>query len=318
MTAHDIICTMIDYHVSTNRHLWGVIQRNLTDAQFAQDLGYSWGSIRSVMAHMMSVDRWRVNNVLERTDPGQLNPDDYPTRDSFDALFQDVEQRLLDLVSSLSEDDLDRVPADFKESVWQLLMQVVNHGTDHRAQMLAMLHQMGIPTFPQDFIFYLWEHQTMSRDEVLAKIRAGWQEWDSLLQCVPRERLTEPFMGVWSLKDVIAHMTWGENEMLNLMRTRSMATASPLWGEAQDERNRQMVEARSDAPLDAVLQEAQQVHRDMITELEKLEDTDLNEAAGFAEMPADWHLWKLLEQNTWTHYTEHINLIRAWLEKERA
>src|SRR5688572_5212274 len=66
MTAHDIIRTMIDYHVSTNRHLWGVIQRNLTDAQFAQDLGYSWGSIRSVMAHMVSVDRWRVNNVLER------------------------------------------------------------------------------------------------------------------------------------------------------------------------------------------------------------------------------------------------------------
>src|SRR5687767_14575327 len=127
MTAHDIIRTMIDYHVATNRRLWEGIKYSVTDEQFAQDAGYSWGSIRSVMAHMVSVDRWRVNNVLEWPDPGPLKPDDYPTRESFDEVFQGAEQGLLALAASLTEADLDRNPAGFKETVWQLLMQVVNH-----------------------------------------------------------------------------------------------------------------------------------------------------------------------------------------------
>ncbi len=36
-------------------------------------------------------------------------------------------------------------------------MQVINHGTDHWAQTLALIHQVGGQTLEQDFIFYAWE-----------------------------------------------------------------------------------------------------------------------------------------------------------------
>jgi uncharacterized damage-inducible protein DinB len=38
--------------------------------------------------------------------------------------------------------------------VWEAILQVFNHSTDHRAQIGAALHKVGGPTTPQDFLFY--------------------------------------------------------------------------------------------------------------------------------------------------------------------
>ncbi len=38
---------------------------------------------------------------------------------------------------------------------WQVLAHVALHGMDHRAQLLELLHQLGVETFPQDYFFYM-------------------------------------------------------------------------------------------------------------------------------------------------------------------
>ena len=43
-------------------------------------------------------------------------------------------------------------------SVWQVLLHVVNHGTDHRAQLLRILNDLGVETTSQDYIFYVYDH----------------------------------------------------------------------------------------------------------------------------------------------------------------
>ncbi len=42
--------------------------------------------------------------------------------------------------------------------VWQVLLHVANHGTDHRAQVLRLLNDLGVKTTYQDYIFYVYEH----------------------------------------------------------------------------------------------------------------------------------------------------------------
>ena len=42
--------------------------------------------------------------------------------------------------------------------VWQVLLHVVNHGTDHRAQLLRVLNDLGVKTEYQDYIFYVYSH----------------------------------------------------------------------------------------------------------------------------------------------------------------
>ena len=39
---------------------------------------------------------------------------------------------------------------------WQALLNLANHGTDHRSTVLECLHALGVPTFDQDLILWLW------------------------------------------------------------------------------------------------------------------------------------------------------------------
>jgi uncharacterized damage-inducible protein DinB len=43
--------------------------------------------------------------------------------------------------------------------LWQVLLHVINHGTDHRAQLLRFLNDLGVKTTSQDFMFYVYDHQ---------------------------------------------------------------------------------------------------------------------------------------------------------------
>jgi uncharacterized damage-inducible protein DinB len=50
-------------------------------------------------------------------------------------------------------------PEEDKDLIaWQVLLHVVNHGTDHRAQLLRILHDLGVKTTSQDYIFYVYDH----------------------------------------------------------------------------------------------------------------------------------------------------------------
>jgi uncharacterized damage-inducible protein DinB len=42
--------------------------------------------------------------------------------------------------------------------LWQVLLHVVNHGTDHRAQLLRLLNDLGVETSYQDYVFYTYDN----------------------------------------------------------------------------------------------------------------------------------------------------------------
>ncbi|MBK6794482.1 MAG: hypothetical protein IPG80_18510 [Anaerolineales bacterium] len=44
-------------------------------------------------------------------------------------------------------------PRGHRQILWQVLLHVVNHATDHRAQLLRALHDLGVDTKSQDYIF---------------------------------------------------------------------------------------------------------------------------------------------------------------------
>lgn len=69
-------------------------------------------------------------------------------------------------MATLTDAELDRVVeyisvsrgTQFRNRVWELLFQWFNHSTDHRAQTLALIHQLGGETSAQDYIFYGFDH----------------------------------------------------------------------------------------------------------------------------------------------------------------
>lgn len=144
---------LYDYHYALNHLLWarGVVP--LTAEQFRRRLPYSLGSVRNQVVHMMNMeDRWFAA-LRGATVPGILNPVHFGTAAVVRARWDSVERDTHTYLSDLKDDDLRR-PITEHMAVWEVLWHVLNHGTDHRAQTLAMLAQLGVATFPQDYALF--------------------------------------------------------------------------------------------------------------------------------------------------------------------
>ncbi len=154
----------------------------------------------------------------------------------------------------------------------------------------------------------------ISAQEMRERLHQGWDEWAALLADLPQPRMTEPGIeGHWSIKDIIAHITWYEREMVTVLRTR-VFKGSEWWDLSTTERNQKIFEQNRDRALEDVLDEHRRVHRELVVEAEKLTDEDLNDPSRIAEMPPGWRLSQILAGNTTTHYPDHIQSIRQGLK----
>jgi uncharacterized protein (TIGR03083 family) len=151
---------------------------------------------------------------------------------------------------------------------------------------------------------------------LLERIQADREALDTLLAGAPEEQMTKPgVVGQWSLKDIIAHITWHEQQMVIVLQERRLA-GSDLWNLTTDERNHAIYEQNRDRPLAEVLAESRQVYELLLESLQTVADADLNDPALFQGMPPDWIPAQLIAHNTYEHYRHHLDDIRAWLRQE--
>lgn len=156
--------TICHYNYDMHRKVWDCIMR-LTDEQFVQDVDYSLGSVRNQYVHVASVDNRWLGRLQGSPTPEGLKNEDYTTREVLRARWDQIALDMRNYVDSITDRQLDEVVhydmphrGGMKHnSRWQMIVHVVNHGTDHRAQVLPILHRLGAPTLEQDLILYLWE-----------------------------------------------------------------------------------------------------------------------------------------------------------------
>jgi uncharacterized damage-inducible protein DinB len=152
-----------DYHFAENRVIWDKVLSSVTYVQFIQDSDYAHGSLRDQIIHLMDVDDVWFSQ-LRRVKPSEpFEPADFDDRDDLRAHWDRVEQGMRAYLAALQDEMLFARPIEEPEEdrdllVWQVLLHVVNHGTDHRSQILRSLHDLGVETSSQDFIFYVYDH----------------------------------------------------------------------------------------------------------------------------------------------------------------
>jgi uncharacterized damage-inducible protein DinB len=157
---------LIAYNYALYRRLWESIDR-LTDEQYIEPIAYSYGSIRNHMVHLMSNDERWLATATSQPLPDHLRPEAFPNRAVTREKWDSVESMVLTAVQQMDDAAVAReldIPArrrpggervPFPTTVWRILMHVVNHGTEHRVQLLRMLYDFGAPTFEQDYMIYL-------------------------------------------------------------------------------------------------------------------------------------------------------------------
>jgi uncharacterized damage-inducible protein DinB len=159
------IKTIFDYNYWAFERVWNCISQ-ISDEQFIQEIDYSTGSIRNILVHIMAGNRvWM--SVLRGIDiPRRLAFEDFDTCSKTKAKWDELQVEFLDHLQSLGQEQLDGTTdwellshrlksTSFR---WEILLHLANHATDHRAQILAILHHhFHVKTVEQDMILYLAE-----------------------------------------------------------------------------------------------------------------------------------------------------------------
>ena len=157
--------------------------------------------------------------------------------------------------------------------------------------------------------------EKMNRTQFIETLDRERTEWDALLAQIPTQRLTElGAAGDWTIKDIIAHVTWHEREIVGLLQGRTLLTASQLWNLAQDERNEAIYDQNKDRSPEEVVEEAREAYRELRSLIAGISEEELIDPSKFEGIPADWVPWNIIAGNTFWHYQLHGADIRAWLE----
>ena len=152
-----------NYHFAENRKIWDTCIATLPYDLFIQQAEYSHGSVRNQLVHLMEVDEVWFSELqgIEPSEPiSTAGFDDRKIiREHWDRVEQSMRGYLAELRDEMLFDKPITEPEEDKDLiVWQVLLHVVNHGTDHRAQILRLLNDLGVKTTAQDYIFYVYEN----------------------------------------------------------------------------------------------------------------------------------------------------------------
>lgn len=152
----ETIRELYQYHFAMNRRVWDEGVMALTIDQFVEKSEYSVGSVRNQCVHLFNIDERWFRGLRGEEVPGFENPVYYgkqrqKVRDKWD----EVEALQRDYLAKLTDDRLPTLLDGALLTVGQVLLHVINHGTDHRAQLLRLLNELGVPTFPQDYAIWL-------------------------------------------------------------------------------------------------------------------------------------------------------------------
>jgi uncharacterized damage-inducible protein DinB len=157
---------LLDYNAWAHARVWSCIN-TLTDEQFNRNVGYAFEHIRGQVTHCMNVERRWAVRLTGQQPPERLTTDDAPSIAAVRQLWDVLQAETRALLDGLTEDDLEQyieydVPqrgGKKRDLRSDIVRHMINHGTDHRAQILAMLYMLGAKTLEQDLLIYIWEQQ---------------------------------------------------------------------------------------------------------------------------------------------------------------
>jgi uncharacterized damage-inducible protein DinB len=160
MVTVEYLRTLFAYHGKANTRLLNVAD-GLSDAELDQHPIAAHGSLRETFVHTISAE-WMWRNRLSGVSPAaMLNPADFPSLESIRVRWQSETAAMQQLIDGLSATDIEapmsytRRGTTYSTPVWQILVQVANHGTQHRSELAAMLTILGRSPGELDFIRYL-------------------------------------------------------------------------------------------------------------------------------------------------------------------
>ena len=143
--------------------------------------------------------------------------------------------------------------------------------------------------------------------KVLARLDAAWMEFEESHAGLPDDALLEPGVtGAWSVRDLIAHVTWWEEEAIRHLPLILDGGRPPRYSVTYggiDAFNALMTERKASLSLDKVCEEFAETHRRLVAYLRAVPPEHLLGNSRFR---------RRLRLDTYGHYPIHTADIRRW------
>jgi hypothetical protein len=147
-------------------------------------------------------------------------------------------------------------------------------------------------------------------NKVLKKLEKAWAEFKESYAGLSDSQLTEPRVtGNWSVKDIIAHVSWWEEEALNHLPLIIKGGRPPRYSTKYggiDAFNARMTEQKQGLSLSEVLKQMDETHRRLVSYVLSVPEE---------QFTRETRARRRLRLDTYGHYPKHAKAIREWRDR---
>ncbi|MDD5371288.1 MAG: ClbS/DfsB family four-helix bundle protein [Anaerolineaceae bacterium] len=150
----------------------------------------------------------------------------------------------------------------------------------------------------------------MKKQQLLEKIDQDWKAFQESYTGLTDSQMLEP--GVtddWSVKDILAHVTWWEQEAVKYLPLILQGGRPPRYKDLYggiDAFNAQMTDQKRGLTLSDVLRQQDETHRRLIETVQSAPEDQFTRETPFR---------RRLRLDTYSHYPIHTQAIREWRER---
>jgi uncharacterized protein (TIGR03083 family) len=158
----------------------------------------------------------------------------------------------------------------------------------------------------------------MNKTEVLEKIRQERERLEAAIAGMSEAEMAEPgVVGNWSVKDLLAHVTAWEAELVTALWYNTLGRRPSLGSIGDvDAWNAERYEENKDRPLDRILSDFHGVYEQLLQRVEKLSDDELNDPRRY-KWTRGTPMLEYVAGNSYDHEEEHAAQIEAYREAKR-
>lgn len=134
--------------------------RQLPAGQLTAPIREGWLSPLEVLRHMVAAERVWLSRLQGHSPDRLLTRDDLPTLDDVIAAGESLDAETRAFIRAV--DDPARIVTyrttkgvEHQQAIWELLLHLINHHTEHRSQLALVLAMHGIDVGNLDLIAYL-------------------------------------------------------------------------------------------------------------------------------------------------------------------
>lgn len=160
----------------------------------------------------------------------------------------------------------------------------------------------------------------MTGERLAGFLRVERSRWTDLLALVGPERMEVAGVeGAWSIKQIVGHLTWYERAVVEGARQvlgtgKFTKPQTGLRALTMDERNAVIAAETESRSLRDVLAESDQVFGELVAIIAAAPADLLNDPRVLG-LPDELVPWMAVANNSYAHYQQHEQAIRAWLDQ---